>query len=95
MFKKLRKLTSAARQRPALFKPCSSQPSFDLLGTVGAPLGPLLGPLAHNGGPTMTYALLKGSLAIDHGDNSGVPATDQRGQPRIKNRVVDIGAFEL
>ena len=41
-----------------------------------------LGPLAGNGGPTLTHALLGGSIAIDAGDNDKVPAgvlTDQRG----------------
>ncbi len=41
---------------------------------------PLLGPLADNGGPTMTHALLPGSPAIDHGSSGGL-ATDQRGRP--------------
>jgi CSLREA domain-containing protein len=72
----------------------------DLLGEVGDPLDPRLGPLAHNGGPTMTQALLAGSPAIDHGDNVGAPTTDQRGVMRPRDgdgngsRIVDIGAFE-
>ena len=60
-----------------------------------------MGPLADNGGPTMTMALLAGSPAIDHGSNSlavgadGKPlATDQRGFVRIVNGTVDIGAYE-
>ena len=56
---------------------------------------PGLGPLANNGGPTQTIALLPGSLAIDAGSNAYVNATtDQRGFPRIVNGSVDIGAFE-
>ncbi|HET6771285.1 MAG TPA: choice-of-anchor Q domain-containing protein [Actinomycetota bacterium] len=51
---------------------------------------PKLGPLADNGGPTMTHALLSGSPAIDAGGPGG-PATDQRGVPRNP----DIGAYEL
>ena len=43
---------------------------------------PHLGPLANNGGPTLTHALLLGSLAINAGTNAGCPATDQRGVPR-------------
>ena len=62
---------------------------------------PHLGPLQNNGGPTMTMALLAGSLAIDAGDDSvtGGPyslTTDQRG-PGFARKVgvhVDIGAFE-
>jgi predicted outer membrane repeat protein len=72
----------------------------DLVGTSANPIDPKLGPLANNGGPTKTMALLAGSRAIDHGDNAGVPATDQRGFPRKKDgngdgiAVVDIGAVE-
>ncbi len=42
---------------------------------------PMLGPLANNGGPTFTHALLPGSPAIDKGKSFGLP-TDQRGFPR-------------
>jgi hypothetical protein len=54
---------------------------------------PKLGPLTTNGGPTVTMALLPGSLAIDAGDNSGAPTTDQRGFPRPVGPAVDIGAW--
>ena len=72
--------------------------SSDLTGTVASPLDPLLGPLANNGGPTETMALLPGSPAIDAGNNSLIPSgiiTDQRGYLRIYHGTVDIGAFEL
>ena len=55
---------------------------------------PKLGPLANNGGPTLTMALLPGSPAIDAGDTSLAPATDQRGFPRPAGLAADIGAFE-
>jgi hypothetical protein len=58
---------------------------------------PLLAPLGKYLGLTQTMPLLPGSPAIDAGDNSLVPAgfiKDQRGQPRIFNGTVDIGAFE-
>jgi len=55
---------------------------------------PKLGPLADNGGPTLTMALLPGSPAIDAGDTSLAPATDQRGFPRPAGLAADIGAFE-
>ncbi len=63
---------------------------------------PLLGPLADNGGPTLTHALLPGSPAIDAGDPAavagvdGIPEYDQRGFPyeRVFGGRIDIGAFE-
>ncbi len=55
---------------------------------------PKLGPLADNGGPTWTMALLPGSPAIDAGTALGAPTTDQRGVPRPQGAGVDIGAFE-
>jgi hypothetical protein len=54
----------------------------------------LLGPLANNGGPTWTMALLPGSPAIDAADPSSAPATDQRGFARPAFAHPDIGAFE-
>jgi len=55
---------------------------------------PILGPLANNGGPTQTLALLPGSPAIDEGDDQLCPTTDQRGVPRPQQAHCDIGAFE-
>jgi hypothetical protein len=57
----------------------------------------MLGPLADNGGPTPTMALLPGSPAIDAGDNTDAPMWDQRGPGfhRIVNGIIDIGAFEV
>jgi hypothetical protein len=57
---------------------------------------PLLSALGKYGGPTKTYALLPGSPAIDHGDDSlnTTGATDQRGQPRSTGGHVDVGSFE-
>jgi len=57
-------------------------------------LDPEVGPLANNGGPTLTVALLSGSPAIDAGNTSLAPATDQRGFPRPAGLAADIGAFE-
>src|SRR5262249_11735870 len=63
------------------------------VGTIQAPINPLLAPLGNYGGPTWTMALLPGSPAIGGGKSgSGVPTTDQRGQPRAGH--VDIGAFQ-
>ena len=55
---------------------------------------PLLGPLADNGGPTQTHALLAGSPAIDHSDNLTCPPTDQRGVSRPQGPACDTGAYE-
>jgi hypothetical protein len=62
----------------------------DLIGVAA-----LLGPLADNGGPTQTHALLAGSPAIDAADGAVCPATDQRGVVRPQGAGCDIGAFEL
>ena len=58
---------------------------------------PQLGPLAPNGGPTQTHALLVGSPAIDAVpmDQCPPPADDQRGVARPQGATCDIGAFEL
>jgi hypothetical protein len=56
---------------------------------------PKLGPLADNGGPTLTMAQLPGSPAIDAGNTSLAPTTDQRGVPRPFSLAADIGAFEF
>ncbi|MGA2865423.1 MAG: choice-of-anchor tandem repeat GloVer-containing protein [Verrucomicrobiota bacterium] len=56
---------------------------------------PRLGPLANNGGPTLTIALLPGSPAIDAADTAAAPATDQRGFPRPVGSAADIGAYEF
>lgn len=58
---------------------------------------PNLQPLADNGGPTKTHALLATSVAVDAGNNAAGTSTDQRGQgfARIRGPWVDIGAFEL
>jgi hypothetical protein len=74
----------------------------NLLGDAGAPIDPRLGPLAPNGGPTMSHALLPNSPAIGAGDpaamagGASVPASDQRGATwsRIVGGRIDIGAFE-
>jgi hypothetical protein len=65
----------------------------DMVGTADSPIDPVLGPLADNGGPTLTMALLDGSPAIDAGDANGAPLVDQRGLPR--DQPPDIGAFEV
>lgn len=60
--------------------------------------GAHLGPLADNGGATLTHALTQESLAIDAGnctDSRGITVTvDQRGEPRPQGDGCDIGAYE-
>ena len=68
----------------------SSKPT-DQIGTPAAPIDLLLGPLANNGGLTLTHALQADSPAIDHGDPAA-PPQDQRGYGRVG--VPDVGAFE-
>jgi hypothetical protein len=69
-------------------------------GGVVSTADPRLGPLQDNGGPTWTHALFNGSPAIDSGDNTALPATDQRGYPRVADgngngpAIVDLGAVE-
>ncbi len=79
----------------------------DQVGTAVAPINPQLGPLADNGGPTLTHALLTGSPALDAGNNSlakdaanNTLTTDQRGVGRFAAALsatptVDIGAYEF
>ncbi len=69
----------------------------------------MLGPLADNGGPTFTHALLPDSPAIDAGDPAAMagigdtPESDQRGMShgRVEDgdgdsvARIDIGSFEL
>jgi hypothetical protein len=60
-----------------------------------AGLNPQLGPLANNGGSTLTHLPANTSPAINRGANTGCPATDQRGIARPQNNVCDIGAVEV
>lgn len=86
---------------------CSGSPTFsgvNLLGTSAgcAPKGTIplagdaqLGPLADNGGPTLTRAIPGSSPAIDKVATPCTPAVDQRGTPRPGGVSCDLGAFEL
>jgi CSLREA domain-containing protein len=68
---------------------CGFNAPGDLINT-----DPRLRPLADYGGPTLTHALFPGSPAINAGDATGCPATDQRGIPRPFGPACDIGAVE-
>ncbi len=65
----------------------------DIKPALGATIDPLIGPLASNGGPTQTHALLTGSPALSKGGTEVDVTTDQRGVAR--ETPPDIGAFEL
>jgi beta-glucanase (GH16 family) len=53
-----------------------------------------VGPLAANGGPTLTHALNAGSPALDAANPASCPATDQRGVARPQGPGCDVGAVE-
>jgi len=57
-------------------------------------IDPMLGPLANNGGPTMTHMLLVGSPAIDAAVMVAGLTTDQRGVKRPQGANPDIGSVE-
>jgi len=100
----------------AVNSPGTLSGSYNLIGTGGSGgladgvngnqvgvANPGLGPLANNGGPTETMALLAGSPAIDKGKASisgvSVPTLDQRGAQRgpmaiNAGPVPDVGAYE-
>ena len=84
----------------SLIEESNGAPLQPIAGTINQ-LGvdPLLGPLADNGGPTETHALLSGSPAIDAGDPNILfdpTEYDQRGFVfhRVVSGRIDIGAFE-
>jgi len=73
----------------------------DHVGSDSSPLGPDLGALAGNGGPTQTMALQPGSPAIGAGSAADCKAapvsdTDQRGESRnaMARGTCDIGAYD-
>lgn len=74
----------------------SRAPAGPLVGTEAAPLDPQLAPLADNGGPTLTMALLPGSPVRDAGIfvPGSTPEFDQRGESRRLGGALDLGAFE-
>ena len=69
-----------------------SCPDVDVVGSM------VLGPLADNGGPSLTHALLPGSPALERIDDCSEWdfAADQRGQPRPGRgtQQCDVGAYE-
>jgi hypothetical protein len=79
--------------------------SYNLIGTGGSGglsdgvnhnlvgvSNPGLGPLADNGGPTQTCALLPGSPASGNGDPNLLGTSDQRGI--VRSSFISIGAYQ-
>lgn len=54
-----------------------------------------IGPLAMNGGPTMTHLLNVGSPALDSANPAECPGIDQRSVARPQGTACDRGAYEL
>ncbi len=82
---------------------CSYPPTSMILGmnidSDGTCLGMLqrdaqLGPLANNGGPTLTHSIAPTSPARDEAFGL-CPATDQRGEPRPHGSACDLGSYEF
>jgi hypothetical protein len=73
----------------------SDDPGISLDPTDVVNADPMLGPLANNGGPTLTQALLPGSPAINAGVAVAGIATDQRGASRPTSGPTDIGAVQV
>jgi Right handed beta helix region len=75
----------------------ASDDSLDSDGSCGvgalSGINPQLGPLAANGGSTLTMALGAGSAAIGAGDPAKCPAEDQRHFARPPGRC-DLGAYQ-
>jgi len=67
--------------------------NLDAAGDLQEGIDPKIGPLANNGGLTMTHKLLTGSPAINSGFVVAGITTDQRGKKRDKKP--DIGAYEV
>jgi hypothetical protein len=70
----------------------------DIVPAPGTMVSDILGPLASNGGPTLTHALVSDGPAVDAvptSDGKCVGTSDQRGVPRPQGPGCDTGAFEL
>ena len=72
--------------------------AFGTAGGSKSSTDPMLGPLADNAGPTLTFEPALNSPVVNAGDPAyAAPAgdTDQRGLPRVLGGGIDIGAVEL
>lgn len=68
--------------------------SGNIIGGV-PPISPELGPLANNGGLTLTHLPLAGSLVIDRGSGARPGGVDQRGYSDPTGSTPDIGSVEF
>jgi len=96
---------TASNQGPDIYGNVSTDGGGNVVGTTAGSTGltngtdklntpALLGPLANNGGPTQTFALLPGSPAIDISPCPDSLTTDQRGVTRPQGSACDSGSFE-
>jgi hypothetical protein len=69
-------------------------PTGPLVGTFAAPVSPLLGALAANGGSTRTM-LPPNNSPVRDAATSSTTAVDQRGVTRPKGSAPDLGAVEI
>lgn len=77
------------------FTPGSNDLTATSDGIKPTALTAILSPLADNGGPTLTHALVEGSPAVDLDRKCSTGLTeDQRGEPRPLGRGCDAGSFE-
>jgi hypothetical protein len=70
----------------------------DIVPGPGVTVNDILFPLANNGGPTQTHALVPGGPAVDAvptGDGNCIGTTDQRGVSRPQGDGCDVGSFEV
>jgi hypothetical protein len=67
----------------------------NIVGTSNAPVNAQLAPLGNYGGRTQTHRLLYTSPAINAGNPTEFPVTDQRGVSRPVGGSPDIGAVEF
>ncbi|HEX6641546.1 MAG TPA: Calx-beta domain-containing protein, partial [Thermoanaerobaculia bacterium] len=74
-----------------------SGPHMNLIAGNLPATDPQLGPLADNGGPTLTHRPALTSPVLNAADPSVVPppSTDQRGEPRFYPTRADMGSVEL
>lgn len=88
-------LTSQAHNLVGNSTGCDSSAPGDLTVAPNALFLHVIQPLKSNEpGQTATHALLPSSPAIDGGDDTVCPTTDQRGVPRPQGAHCDIGAYE-